>query len=69
MKSTFSWTNPFKSSTLSTLCFGEPTLGKLNQETEFCITIHITFGDSVVNTGTTFSVPLKQTEFPTDTPA
>ena len=56
MKSTFSWTNPFKSSTSSTLCFGESTLGTLNEETEFCITIHITFGDSVVHTGTT--IPL-----------
>ena len=29
MGSSFSWTCPFKSSTSSTLCFGEPTLGKL----------------------------------------
>ena len=28
---TLSWTNPFKSSTSSTLWFGEPILGKLNQ--------------------------------------
>ena len=84
MKSTFSWPNPFKSSTSSTLCLGEPTLGKfnqvkllcssssstlcdptlakLNQETEFCITIHITFGDSVDHTGTTFSVPSSSSE-------
>ena len=62
IKSTFSWTSPFKSSTSSTLCFVEPTLGKLNQETEFCITIHITFGDSVVHTGTTFSVPSSSSE-------
>ena len=62
MKSTFSWTNAFKSSTSSTLCFSEPMLGKLNQETEFCITIHITFGDSVVHTGTTFSVPSSSSE-------
>ena len=62
MKSTCSWTNPFKSSTSSTLCLGEPTLGKLNQKTEFCITIHITFGDSVVHTGTTFSVPSSSSE-------
>ena len=31
MKSSFSWTNLLKSPTSSTLCFGEPTLGKLNQ--------------------------------------
>ena len=84
MTSTFSWPNPFKSSTSSTLCFGEPTLGKfnqvkllcsstsstlcdptlakLNQETEFCITIHTTFGDSVVHTGTTLSVPSSSSE-------
>ena len=72
MKSTFSWTNPFKSSTSinqvkllcsstsSTLC--DPTLAKLNQETEFCITIHITFNDSVVHTGTTVSVPSSPSE-------
>ena len=34
MKSSFSWTCPFKSPTSSTLCFGEPTLGKINQETD-----------------------------------
>ena len=31
MKSTFSWTSFYKIHTSSTLCFGEPTLGKLNQ--------------------------------------
>ena len=31
MESCFSWTYPFKNPTSSTLCFGEPTLGKLNQ--------------------------------------
>ena len=41
MASSFSWTSFFKSPTSSTLCFGEPTLAKLNQvkllcETEFC---------------------------------
>ena len=40
MKSSFSWTCPFKSPTSSTLCFGEPTLGKINQETDFYITKH-----------------------------
>ena len=31
MKSSFSWTCPFKSHTSSTLCFGEPTLEKLKK--------------------------------------
>ena len=34
MKSSFIWTCPFKRPTSSTLCFGEPTLGKINQETD-----------------------------------
>ena len=34
MESFFSWTCPFKSPTSSTLCFGEPTLGKINEETD-----------------------------------
>ena len=37
-KSSFSWTCPFKSPTSSTLCFGEPTLGKINQETDVYMT-------------------------------
>ena len=41
MESSFSWTCPFKSPTSSTLCFGEPTLGKLNQETDFYMTKHM----------------------------
>ena len=41
MESSFSWPCPFKSSTSSTLCFGEPTLGKLNQETDFYMTKHM----------------------------
>ena len=41
MKRSFSWTCPFKSPTSSTLCFGEPTLGKLNQETDFYMTKHM----------------------------
>ena len=41
MESSFSWTCPFKSPTPSTLCFGEPTLGKLNQETDFYMTKHM----------------------------
>ena len=43
MASSFSWTSFFISPTSSILCFGDPTLAKLNQvkllcETEFCIT-------------------------------
>ena len=41
MESSFSWTCPFKSPTSSTLCFGEPTLGKLNQETDSYMTKHM----------------------------
>ena len=41
MKSSFSWTCPFNSPTSSTLCFGEPTLGKINQETDVYMTKHM----------------------------
>ena len=41
MESCFSWTCPFKSPTSSTLCFCEPTLGKLNQEIDFYMTKHM----------------------------
>ena len=41
MESSFSWTCPSKSPTSSTLCFGESTLGKLNQETDFYMTKHV----------------------------
>ena len=41
MKSSFSWICPFKSPTSSTLCFGEPTLGKINQETDVYMTKHM----------------------------
>ena len=41
MKSVFSWICPFKSPTSSTLCFGEPTLGKINQETDFYMPTHM----------------------------
>ena len=41
MKSSFSWTCPFKSPTSSTLCFVEPTLGKINQETDVYMTKHM----------------------------
>ena len=49
MESSFSWTCPFKSPTLSTLCFGEPTLGKLNQETDFYMTKHMPKSSSGTN--------------------
>ena len=41
MESSFSWTRPFKSPSSSTLYFGEPTLGKLKQETDFYMTKHM----------------------------
>ena len=41
MESFFSWPCPFKSPTSSTLCFGEPTIGNLNQETDFYMTKHM----------------------------
>ena len=41
MKSSLSWTCLFKSPTSSTLCFGEPTLGKINQETDVYMTKHM----------------------------
>ena len=41
MESSFSWTCPFKSPTSSTSCFGEPTLGKLNHETDFYMPTHM----------------------------
>ena len=40
-KSSFCWTCPFKSPTSSTLCFGEPTLGKINQESDVYMTKHM----------------------------
>ena len=49
MKSSFSWTCPFKSPTSSTLCFGEPTLGKINQETDVYMTKHMTKPSSGAN--------------------
>ena len=41
MERSFSWTCPFKSPTSSTSCFGEPTLGKINQETDFYMPTHM----------------------------
>ena len=49
MKSSFSWTHPFKSPTSSTLCFGEPTLGKINQETDVYMTKHMPKTSSEAN--------------------
>ena len=49
MGSSFSWTCSFKSPTSSTLCFGEPTLGKLNQETDFYMTKHMPTPSSGAN--------------------
>ena len=49
MKSSFSWTCPFKSPTSSTLCFGEPTLGKINQETDVYMTKHMSKPSSGAN--------------------
>ena len=45
MESSFSWTYPFKSPTSSTLCFGEPTLRKLNQVKLMCNPISSTLCD------------------------
>ena len=94
MKSSFSWTSLFKSPTSSTLCFGEPTRGNLNQvkllcsissstlwdhalaksnqETELCITKHILLVILLVILefhSLLQDLPLKQTEFPTASPA
>ena len=94
MKSTFSWTSVFKSPTSSTLCFGEPTCGKLNQVKLLCNPTSRTLCDPTLaklNQETSFVSPrtflfvtlllilellslcqdllLKQTEFPTATPA
>ena len=68
MESSFSWTYLFKSSTSSTLCFGEPTLRKLNQVKLLCNPTSSTLCDFtlgklnretgfLVHTGTPFSMP------------
>ena len=49
MERSFSWTCSFKSPTSSTLCFGEATLGKLNQETDFYMTKHMPKSPSEAN--------------------
>ena len=48
MESSFSWTNLFKSPTSSTLCFGEPTLRKLNQVKLLCSSTPNTLCDSTL---------------------
>ena len=45
MESSFSWTYLFKSPTSSTLCFGKPTLRKLNQVKLLCNPISSTLCD------------------------
>ena len=57
MESSFSWTCPFKSPTSSTLCFGEPTLRKLNQVKLMCNPISSTLCDF------TFGKLNQETEF------
>ena len=94
MKSTFSWTSLFKSPTSSTLCFGEPILGKLKQVKLLCslssslyetLNLQSSIKKSSSASPSTFlfvtllvilefhsllqDLPLKQTLFPTATPA
>ena len=68
MESSFSWTYLFKSPTSSTLCFGEPTLRKLNQVKLLCNPTSSTLCDFtlgklnqetafLVHTGTPSSTP------------
>ena len=68
MESSFSWTYLFKSPTSSTLCFGEPTLRKLNQVKLLCNPTSSTLCDFtlgklnqetgfLVHTGTPSSMP------------
>ena len=85
MKSSFSWTCLFKSPTASTLCFGEPILGKLcsissntlwdptlaklNQEIKISIPLFVTHLFILELHSLCQALLLKQTEFPTATPA
>ena len=71
MESSFSWTYLFKSPTSSTLCFGEPTLRKLNQVKLLCNPISSTLCDFTLgklNQETEFYItkhtPLVHTETP-----
>ena len=64
MASSFRWTSFFKSPSSNILCFGEPTLTKLNQfkllcETEFCITkfYFVWYIQQLIVADSTFSVP------------
>ena len=68
MASSFSWTSLFKSPTSSTLCFGDPTLAKIDQvkflcETEFCISkfYFVLYTQQLIVADTTFSVPRSST--------
>ena len=79
MESSFSWTYPFKSPTSSTLCFGEPTLRKLNQVKLMCnqyqahyVTSHLESSIkklSSISPNICQNLLLEQTEFPSATPA
>ena len=79
MKSPFSWTILFKSPTSSILCFGEPTLGKLCSHLQSSIKISSSASPStflfvthllILELHCLYQVLLlKQTEFPTATPA
>ena len=69
MESSFSWTCPFKSLTSSTLCYGEPTLGKLNQETDSYMTKHMTkngehfYGENFVHDFPKSWKPIKEVDW------
>ena len=75
MESSFSWTYLFKSPTSSTLCFGEPTLRKLNQVKLLCSSISSNLCDFTLgklNQETEFYIikhtPLVHTETPFTVP-
>ena len=71
MKSSFSWTSLFKSPTSSTLCFGEPTLGKLNQVKLLCSHSSSTLWDSTLaklNQEIKLCIPLCDSSVHTGTP-
>ena len=60
MKRSFIWTILFKSPTSSTLCIGEPTLGKLNQNMLLCSPTSSILFDHILanlNQGTEFVSP------------
>ena len=48
IKSTFSWTSFYRIHRSSTLCFGEPTLGKLNQLKFLCSSTSSTLSDPIL---------------------